>query len=85
MIHLFQTRGPNHRYNHTKQEHKKWLAIAHYGIGLRTRPTLIGVKHFNCAPNVTSLIHHNTGMRLWERSEGILTSSSAVNTNREKS
>jgi len=36
---LCQTRGPYHRHNHTTQEHKRWLAIAHYRIGVCTRPT----------------------------------------------
>jgi len=39
---------------------KKWLAIAHFRIGVCTRPTLIGAKHFNRAATVTStpiLIH----------------------------
>jgi len=47
IIRLFQTRGrgPYHKRNHRKQEHKKWFSIAHYRIGACTRPTLIGAKH----------------------------------------
>jgi len=41
IIHLSQIRGPCHRHNHTTQEHKKWLAIAHYRIGVCARPTLM--------------------------------------------
>jgi len=47
----------------TVEQHKstKWLAIAHYRIDVCTRPTLIGAKHFNSAPTVTSPTHHYTG------------------------
>jgi len=35
-----------------------WLAIEHCKIGVWTRPTLIGAKHFNSDPTVASFTHH---------------------------
>jgi len=75
IIHLWQTRRVYHKHNQTMQEHKKWLAIAHYRIGVCTRPTQIGEKHFkNSTPTVASSTHYNTGIQWWKRNEGILTS-----------
>ena len=51
-----------HRWNHTMQEHKKWLAIAHYRIGVCAGATLRGAKNFNSNPTVASFTHHNAGI-----------------------
>jgi len=32
----------------------------HYRVGVCTRPTLIGAKHFNSTPTVALFTHHNT-------------------------
>ena len=72
ILHLLQRRGPYHRRNQTTQEHKKWLAIPYYRIGVCTQPTLIRAKHFSSAPTVTWFNHHNTGIQKWGRNEGIL-------------
>ena len=63
---LFQTSGPFHKHNlnHTtqhKRTQKMVSHIAHYRIGVCTWPTLIGAKHFNSAPTVTTFTH--TGMQ----------------------
>ena len=67
--------------NNTRAQ--KWLAIAHYRIGVSTQSTLRGAKHFN-APTITSFTHHHTGIRQWERNEGILTSNFEVNSWQKK-
>ena len=59
MFHLLLTGGLYHSHNETTHEHKKWLAITHCRIGVCTRPTLIGAKHFTSAPTVASCTHHN--------------------------
>jgi len=79
IIHLFQTRIPYNRHNRTTQQHGKWLTITHYRMGVWTQPTLIGAKHSNNTPVLTSFTHHNIGIQQWERNEGILTTNFEVN------
>jgi len=43
--------------NNTRAQ--KWLATAHYRIGVSTQSTLRGAKDFNTAPTITSFIHYN--------------------------
>jgi len=71
---LLQTHGPYHRHDQTTQEHKKWLSIVPHRIGACTWPTLVGAKHFNSTPTVTSFTHHNTGNQYWGRNVGIISS-----------
>jgi len=42
--------------NNTRAQ--KWLAVAHYRIGVCTLLSLIGGNHFNSDPTITSSIHN---------------------------